>query len=228
MNIRSIIISASLVVGVAAAAAFFAPQLATAFPLLRHWDMPSAGETTDVNEAGAGGLIGTGGPRHYGVQCAHCHINGEGLITLTFDASPPWTQSGNDLLYVPGQKYDIVVQMGGTHVASDPENQNGFAASFEDAGGMLMGYLESDVPGVNQASCDQAPVNDPGGTTYMVGNCDFITSSLATDATQWQFSWTAPSDGEVTLWYGGVDGDWLAENSTNDDVVQGSITLLPE
>ena len=220
-------ITLSLCAAVAATIAVAMPEPARAFALLRHWDQDAHGEPPE-NEAGAGGLIGTGGPRDFGVQCAHCHIDGAGLIDLTFAAQPSFGMAGNDWTYQPGQRYDIVVTMTGTHRVVEMPNQNAIAVSFEDPGGNLMGFAASDSPGVDQSSCPSGPENQPPGTTYMVGGCGVVVSILADDATSWTFSWTAPNDGEVTMWYGGVDGDYYAESSLGDDVVQGSVRILPE
>jgi hypothetical protein len=197
---------------------------ALAFPTPNHYEGTAHGTL-----AGGGGLYGTGGPMHLGVQCAHCHIEADGLISLDIQPSPAFTQSGNDWLYAPGQRYDFVVTLVGEHKGSGPtKNQNGIGFSFEDDGGLRMGLLASDAPGVDQANCPTTVPMTPTSTTYMVGSCDAVVSSLSSDVDQWMFSWTAPpaGSGALTMWYGAVDGDQAAEDSLGDDVIQGSMRLL--
>ena len=61
-----------------------APSAAAAYPRLDFWHLASSGETDqNQNRAGADGIYGTGGPFEFGIQCAHCHIASEGLISGT-------------------------------------------------------------------------------------------------------------------------------------------------
>lgn len=222
-----------LYLGVTALGLGFAalPSPATAFPRLDFWHMPASGETNQKqNRAGAEGIYGTGGPFEYGIQCAHCHIDADGQIDLQFDVQPAFGQSGNDQTYVPGQRYDITVTMTGEHkgLSGMGGNVNGFSASFEDPGGAVMGTLYSDTPNNSSNNCpSQAPSNVPSGTTYVYGDCHAILFSGGDDVTQWVFQWEAPAAGagDVTMWYGGVDGDTGGHNSLDDDVVQGSVLL---
>jgi hypothetical protein len=109
-------------------------------------------------------------------------------------------------------------------------NLNGFSASFESPDAKIMGTLTSDVPGNSSSNCPaNAPDTDPSsGTTFVYGDCHGILFLPRKNNTQWKFSWTAPAagKGQVTIYWGAVDGDTAGDSSLNDDVAQGSIALL--
>jgi hypothetical protein len=202
-------------------------EVAEAFPTLAYWHLPASGPAGQ-NRAGAEGIYGTGGPRDYGIQCAHCHIGAEGLIDLDFQVSPPFSQNGNQTYYQPGTVYDIVVTLTGEHLSNPMgKSLNGMAVSFEDPGGNTFGVLHDDN-GHSSSSCPPAaPTTKPVGTTYVEGDCHGILFVDHENNATWQFQWVAPAagSGQVTMWYGAVDGNQVAESSLEDDVVQGSLVL---
>jgi hypothetical protein len=201
---------------------------AEAFPFMNSWHMSSAGETNNnQNRAGAEGIYGTGGPGEYNIQCAHCHVDAEGLITAQIVASPAFGTSGNDSSYAPGQAYDITVTMMGEHKMT-MSNLNGFVATFEDASGQVMGSLNDDN-GNSSTNCPaQEPAMNPPNTTFMYGDCHGILFVPNEDVTTWQFQWVAPAAGagDVTMWWGMTDGDTAGESSLDDDTIQGNIPLI--
>ncbi|MEQ9320548.1 MAG: hypothetical protein RIF41_15380 [Polyangiaceae bacterium] len=228
---RFLVVGAALTT--AALLAVLAPRSATAFPTLHYWHLAASGETDqNQNRAGAEGLYGSGGPHDYGIRCADCHIETEGLIDLTIDVSPPFSQAGNDMAYSPGQTYVFTVTMTGEHKQPPNPNgqdRNGFVATFEDDGGNVMGNLISDTPNNSSMNCPaSSPSNTPSGTTFVYGDCHGILGNEAFELDQWIFSWQAPGagSGDVTMWYGAVDGDTGGDSSLHDDVVQGSIFLI--
>lgn len=224
-------IAATLVVVINAGATLISPPPAKAFSHLFFWHQASAGPSTNSqNRAGGGGIYGTGGPFEFGIRCADCHIQPEGLVTLDISVSPPFQMVGNDEAYLPNTAYDFTVTMLGEHkfppnVAC---NTNIFAATFEDAGGNIMGALQSDSPNNSSANCPaNAPSTKPSGSTFVYGDCHGILG-IDKNIDQWTFRWTSPGPGagDVTMWYGAVDGDRCSESSLGDDVVQGSRFLV--
>jgi len=233
MKLEKRIFAASTVVATAALFAVLSPRPATAFPTLHYWHLASSGETNqNQNRAGANGLYGSGGPHDYGIRCADCHVETEGLIDLTIDVSPPLSQSGNDMAYSPGQTYVFTVTLEGEHKQPPNPNgmdHNGFVATFEDAGGNVMGDLVSDTPNNSSMNCPaNSPGSTPSGTTYVYGDCHGIIGNEMAELDQWTFSWQAPGagSGDVTMWYGAVDGNTAGSSSLDDDVVQGSMFLV--
>lgn len=215
---------------------------AFAFPFLNSWHTPAAtpSGTATQARAGAGGIYGTGSSRDFGISCAHCHIKAPGKIDVTITPTPAWNMKNGMPAYVPGAKYDITVTMipgaGGELKGSVATNNlNGFAATFEDASGNAVGMLTTDTnPVITSQNCTAtAPATNPMvGTTYLYGtagacyNIVFIPRPGPT--TVWKFSWTAPAagKGQVTMFYGVVDGDADGSNSQNDDVKQGTLKVL--
>ena len=232
MNTSQRLLVLAAVVGLSAIAALFTPAPAKAFPTLHYWHLASSGETNmKQNRAGAEGLYGSGGPHDYGIRCADCHVQTEGLITLDISVSPPFQAMGNDEAYVPGTTYVFTVSLMGEHKQA-PNNQtdrNGFVATFEDAGGNIMGSLISDSPNNSSSNCPTAsPGNTPSGTTYVYGDCHGILGNETAELDQWTFSWQAPGAGagDVTMWFGAVDGNTGGDSSLDDDVVHGSKFLI--
>jgi hypothetical protein len=197
------------------------------------WHMPADG--TGPNRAGAAAIYGTGGKSDWGITCAHCHSGAKGLIGATFVASPSWQKVNNVDAYKPGQKYDITVTLTNEQKVPSarwPHTQNGFAATFEDANGKPKGTLQSDVLGNSSASCPPtAPMPIPAaGTTYVYGDCHGILFLQRDDNKVWKFSWTAPpmGAGDITVYYGVVDGDSPGKGgSKDDDVLVRNFKLVP-
>lgn len=204
---------------------------AQAFPAVQYWHMPASGPA-GVNRAGAEGIYGTGGRSDYGIQCAHCHIGAAGMIDVQVTAMPPFATQGNDQTYSPGQLYDIQVTLLNEHlwINMPMGNNNGFAATFEDPGGVIMGALFDDAGNTSTNCPAAAPVPPPVSTTYVWGDCHGVVynhADMVFNVTAWSFQWQAPAvgAGEVTMWYGVVDGDGK-ETGLDDDVKQGNMRLL--
>jgi hypothetical protein len=226
-------LSVAAVLCLSAMAAMFAPKPATAFPAMHYWHLAASGETNNnQNRAGADGLYGSGGPHDFGIQCVDCHIDAPGNVDLAFDFAPTLGTSGNDATYSPGQTYVVTVTMTGESL-TNPNNPNMdtnlFVATFEDDGGNVMGSLTSDTPNNSSMNCPPTwPSGVPNGTTFVYGDCHGILAVQGTKLTQWTFSWQAPGAGagNVTMWYGGVDGDTSGDSSQHDDTVQGSLFMI--
>ncbi len=108
-------------------------------------------------------------------------------------------------------------------------NLNGIAATFENQAGKVAGVLTSDA-GASSSNCvANYPAQNPAGkTTYIYGDCHGIIYVPVPNATAWNFSWTAPAAGagQVTMFYGVVDGDANGKSSLDDDVKMGTVKLL--
>src|SRR6478752_3103804 len=104
--------------------------------------------------------------------------------------------------------------------------------SIEDTGGKVRGALTSDTPGNTSTNCPNTyPTPDPPApaTTYVYGDCHGILSIQRNNGpTTWKFKWTAPQAGfgQLTMYYGAVDGDSNDGTSLNDDVKVGTIKIV--
>lgn len=222
-NVMASMISASVVLSAAAA---------VAFPFGKSWHDPAHGSQSNGGRAGAGGIYGMGSASDFFITCANCHTNGKGLIGATITPTPAWQKVNNQDAYKPGQAYSIKIDMTGEHLGLNQgnDNLNGFAATFEDQGGKVKGTLASDTsPAVSSASCPAAyPAQDPAsGTTYVYGDCHGVIFIPRTNTTSWTFTWTAPAAGagQMTMYYGVVDGDHHGKSSLDDDVKMGTLKL---
>jgi len=206
-----------------------------AFPFLKTWhDASDANNYQDYTRAGGGGIYGTGSTQDWGIKCSHCHIEGEGLIDVSFDVFPSWTDVGGLEGYVPGERYTITVNLLGEHrglTNPDPpnENKNGMVAVIEDASGQTAGIYHTDS-GVSSDNCppDPPPKTEPTlMTTYVYRDCHGVLFTEHNETTSWTFDWEAPAagTGDVTIYWGVVDGDWDAKSSLDDDVKEGTIRL---
>jgi len=219
------------VVSMLAAAFVLSGTAALAFPFGRSWHDPSNGTQTTGGRAGAGGIYGMGSATDYGITCAHCHIGGKGQIGATITPTPAWTKVNNQDGYKPGQMYSIKVNLTGEHLGLNQGNNNlnGMAITFENQGGKVTGLLTADS-GVSSANCQaNYPMANPAGkTTYIYGDCHGIVYVPVPNATSWTFSWTAPAAGagQMTVFYGVVDGDAGGKSSLDDDVKMGTIKLV--
>ncbi|MEZ4401922.1 MAG: hypothetical protein R3B06_17970 [Kofleriaceae bacterium] len=219
----------SILAAVVATSAF--GSAAVAFPFTRSWHEPAAG-AAGTNRAGAGGLYGTGGRTDHGLKCAHCHTGGAGQIGVTIAAQPPFQTVNGDAAYRPAQRYTITVTMTGEHRGSAASNQNGMAATVEDASGRRAGRLVSDA-GQDAAACPTAnpypnAASLPAGrTTFMYGDCHGVLPLPRPGLTAWVFDWVAPGAGagDLTLFLGVVDGDTGGGSSTGDDTVDRALPL---
>jgi len=205
---------------------------AFAFPFGRSWHDRSDGTQTNGGRAGAGGIYGMGSVTDFGITCANCHIKGEGTIGATITPSPAWSSVNGVDAYKPGQKYTITVTMTGEHRGLNQMNNNlnGMAATIEDQGGKVRGILASDTsPPVTSDACPASyPAQNPAaGTTYLYGDCHGVFFIPRTNTTSWTFSWTAPAAGagQLTMFYGVVDGDANGKSSLDDDTKMGTLKL---
>jgi len=214
-------------------AGFVLPAAAAfAFPFGKSWHDKSDGSPKTNGRAGAGGIYGMGSQKDYGITCAHCHIKGQGLISATITPTPAWTKVNGLDAYKPGQKYSITIALVGEHrgLNQGNNNLNGMAATIEDQGGNVKGIFASDtVPPVASDACPSAfPAANPTvGTTYLYGDCHGVIYIPKPNATSWTFSWTAPAagSGQLTMFYGVVDGDAGGKSSLDDDTKIGTLKL---
>ncbi len=225
---------ARYVLGIACGAALAAAFLldlpaAVAFPFETSWHLPADG-VAGTNRAGAGGIYGLGSPSDFGIRCDHCHVKSEAAFQVEITATPDFITSGNDMLYVPGQTYDIQVAMiGETKLNGGMPQLNGFAGSFESAAGTALGTLVADNGRSDNCPPDApAKVDGPTNRTMVYGDCHGVIYEPQDGDTFWTFQWIAPSAGagDLTFWYGVTDGDTPANSSLDDDTVQGRIDLL--
>jgi hypothetical protein len=156
-------------------------------------------------------------------------VNGAGQIDATVTPAPAWLTVNNQPAYAPGQTYNITLTLTGEHLGLNQgtNNLNGFSFTVEDAGGNVSGVLGTDN-GVSSTNCPQAyPAQDPAGSTYVYGDCHGVLFVPHKNVTTWSFSWTAPpaGAGELTIFYGVVDGDTGGDSSLKDDVKMGTIRL---
>jgi hypothetical protein len=194
------------------------------------WDGPGLWYA-DADDAtpGGGGILGTGGAHDHGITCADCHVDRDPeVIDLRFQFSPAMGTVGPDLVYTPGRRYRVDVQLLnatlGPPCGPYMDNRDLFAASFETMAGSPAGVLESDS-GQSTSNCPVTyPDPAPPGTTGLAKDCAVIFALGTPNLTQWTFYWTAPSSGAVELFYGGVDGD-CDMMSMGDAVVTGTRVL---
>jgi len=203
-----------------------------AFPKLKYYEQPATGNDQPGGiRAGGGGLYGTGCAQDWGVKCSHCHINDnlqQGMITALIDVYPPFVDVNGEEGYVPGERYTFTFDLAGEHLIN-AENVNGIAVAIEDASGATAGDYFADS-GVDSIGCMSAPPadNDPTlMTTYVYGRCHAVLGTGKANAVSWTFDWQAPAagGGELTLFYGIVDGDSAGDASLGDDVVEGTRKL---
>ncbi len=193
------------------------------------WYNPANGKVAQPYNVmpGGGGIIGTGGAGDHAVTCAHCHIKGDasyGTIRVSFN--PPFGTT-----YMPNKQYTVTLNLVGEHLGLSGCGQyvlgniNEFAATFETDSGKVAGAMQADYG--STASC---PTTPPPmgftGATMMYGDCHAIIAATVKDKTSWTFKWTAPPPGagNVTFFYGVVDGDCMMD-SLKDDVKVGSVTM---
>lgn len=223
-NVIASMISASLVLSA---------TVAIAFPFGKSWHDPANGSPSNGGRAGAGGIYGMGSARDHFITCANCHINGKGTIGAKITPTPAWQKVNNQDAYKPGQSYTIKIDLTGEHAGLNQmnDNLNGFAATFEDQGGSVKGTFTSDTsPAVSSANCPaNYPAQNPAsGTTYVYGDCHGVIFIPRPNVTSWTFNWTAPAAGagQLTLYYGVVDGDHNGKSSLDDDVKMGTVKLV--
>jgi hypothetical protein len=216
-------------------AASMSSLVVRAFPQSGEWHWAA-----DAQRPGAGDIFANGSTQDWGITCAHCHTNDkqqQGHIDFTITPSPAWQKVGGVDAYVPGTKYSMTATMSkaGTMVPSDNlggvgnnKNVNGFTLTAEDVNGNPKGVFRSDaVPGNCPANPPSPDATIMGFTTYTYGNCTTIVSLDEPVAIlQWNFTWQAPTagSGDVTLYYGAVDGD-KSKTSFGDDVKIGNVKL---
>lgn len=222
------------------AAAIGAPFLflaagAMAFPFGYSWMQPAdsnnpAGSDNVQGRAGGGGIWGTGSKMDKGIKCSHCHVDPTNMIDVQVDFSPPL--SGGK--YVPNTDYAITLTLlNEQHVptASIAHTLNGFALTFETAGGTRAGVLKSDIVGVDSNTCPQAfpNPNPTNGTSYVYGNCNAIIYVPKNDSTVWNMGWRSPAagTGSINMFYSVVDGDHPDKSSLDDDTKEG-LLVIPE
>ena len=206
--------------------------LMIAFPsFARAWD--GDGMWTDPASAaqpGGAGNFGTGGALDKGIQCAHCHIGAQGLISADFAFAPSLGGTPSAPTYTAGQTYQVTVRLIGEHLGLSGCDQyashvNNFAASFEDGSGRSAGVLVGDS-GMRSDNCPSVVPMNITGTTVTAGDCHAIFSHSAENLTRWTFSWVAPraGAGTITMFYGVVDGN-CDMMSMKDDVKVGTLRM---
>ncbi len=217
---------------IALASVLLPAAAALAFPFGKSWHDKADGTQANGGRAGAGGIYGMGSATDHGITCAHCHIGAQGQIGVTIVPTPAWQVINNAPGYKPGQQYSVTITMTGEHKGLNQgnDNLNGMAATFEDVGGKVKGILGSDAdPTATSASCKpNYPAQNPAtGTTYTYGDCHGMIFIPRPNATQWTFTWTAPpaGAGQLTMFYGVVDGDHDGKSSLDDDVKMGTLKL---
>jgi hypothetical protein len=206
---------------------------AWAFPFGKSWHDPADGTPANGGRAGAGGIYGTGGVGDHGITCANCHIGGKGLIGASIVPTPAWQKVNGLDAYKPGQTYSVTVTMTGEHAGLNQgaNNLNGMALAFEDQSGKAKGVLISDAdPTATSTTCKaKYPAANPAtGTTYLYGDCHGVIFIPRPNTTSWTFSWKAPAagTGQLTAFYGVVDGDADGKSSLDDDVKMGTVKLV--
>lgn len=195
------------------------------------WDGPDLwyGAAT-ADSPGGGGILGTGGAHDYGVKCSHCHVERVTTnLAFALEFSPALIGTPNDQTYAPGQRYTITARMTNATLGvtcPDPygKNVDNFAAAFEDDNGAAVGVLESDTGAISTACPQTVPMPDDPGTTAITKDCKVIFSKGGENVQVYTFYWTAPSAGNVTIFWGATDGDCLMM-SMDDAVVEGSTRL---
>lgn len=223
-NMTASMISASLVLSA---------TVAVAFPFGKSWHDPAHGTQSTGGRAGAGGIYGMGSATDFFITCANCHTQGQGTIGATVTPTPAWTKVNNQDAYKPGQAYTIKIDLTGEHkgLNQNMDNLNGVAVTVEDQGGKVRGTFASDTsPQVTSANCPaNYPAQNPAsGTTYVYGDCHGVIFIPRPNATSWTFTWTAPAagNGQLTMYYGVVDGDHNGKSSLDDDVKMGTVKLV--
>jgi hypothetical protein len=199
--------------------------------LARAWDGDDMWTSNaEGMQPGGAGNFGTGGARDKGIQCAHCHVQAEGLISGDFAFSPALGGTPSAPTYVPGTTYQVTVRLIGEHLGLSGCGQylshvNNFAAAFENGSGQTMGVLIGDS-GMRSDNCQAVVPMGTTGTTVTAGDCHAIFSHSAENLTRWTFSWVAPSGGSgaITMYYGLVDGN-CDMMSMKDDVKVGTLRL---
>lgn len=218
----------SIVILLTTAIMLLLPASALAWDANQYWWDPAQGAPGQPYAVlpGAGGIIATGGATDHNITCADCHVKSAGQIdaTFAFDGMPLTA-------YSPGHTYRVTAQLLYEHLGLSgcgqyvTGNVNNFGAAFEDGQGNVAGMLASDG-NTTGASCQASMPQQVTGSTVVYGDCHAITSTSTKDLTQWTFSWTAPAQGtgDVTLYYGMVDGNCMMD-SLNDDVKVGNVKL---
>jgi hypothetical protein len=207
------------------------PARALAWDANAYWYEPANGGQPPAGSQsavlpGAGGILATGGASDHNITCADCHLKAAGAIDSSF------LFDGKSLTaYSPGHTYRVTARLLYEHLGLSGcgpyvnGNVNNFGATFEDAGGNVVGGLASDG-NTAAASCSSRLPTTVTGTTLTYGDCHAITSTSTKDLAQWSFSWTAPAagTGTVTLYYGMVDGNCMMD-SLGDDVKVANLKL---
>ncbi|HRI66330.1 MAG TPA: hypothetical protein PK156_18910 [Polyangium sp.] len=223
-----------LVLGLVVAASMNT-DVVRAFPQSGEWHWAA-----DAQRPGAGDIFANGSAQDWGITCAHCHINDkqqQGHIDFAIVPSPAWQKVNGADAYKPGTTYTMtaVMSKAGTTTPSDNlgaagnnNNINGFTLTAEDVNGNPMGTFRGDaVPGMCPANAPMPDAFAMGFTTYAYGNCNRVVSlDLPAVILQWSFTWQAPAagSGDVTLYYGAVDGDG-SKTLFGDDVKLGTVKL---
>lgn len=195
------------------------------FPFLKSWHEPS-----DQVRAGGGDIYGTGSAQDWGILCSHCHIDGAGKVDAKLDFAPAFKTVNGQKAYVPGTKYKVTVNMLNEHLGLNQgaDNLNGAVVAIENQAGKTAGVYISDN-NVRSDKCPSAsPAKDPPGSTYVYGDCHGVLFVPHPNITTWTFDWIAPakSSGDLTLFYGVVDGDANGLSSLDDDVKEGKLKLV--
>jgi hypothetical protein len=209
-------------------ASLFVARTASAWDAPELWYDPAQGAKAtpyDVSPGG-GGILGTGGQTDFGITCASCHTSGaQNYGSISVDFAPAFNGQ-----YVPGTTYTITATLKGEHLGvsgCDPnmDNRNQIVVTFEDDMGKVAGVMAGDYG--SSASCPSTPPPQGfTGSTLLWKDCHAIIANTQKNVTSWTFKWTAPAQGagNVTMYYGAVDGD-CSMSSMGDDVKAGTMKL---
>ena len=170
----------------------------------------------DASEGGGGGVLYTDSPRYDGFDCAACHLDSPGKITLAPGTDPVSLLTQRE--YEPGAVYEFTVALQGeTKGLGTKGNYNAVALEVLDADGEHVG-------GFFGYDADAMITLAGGGALFSRGT---------RDQTTWTFSWQAPEAGAgyLDFYLVAVDGDGAgdfeatASDPLNDDVVAGGFRV---
>jgi hypothetical protein len=178
-------------------------------------------EIESFSRSGQGGGEGnffTGSPRFKGYDCAICHTNTEGRISIALEVNRPELLQGQ---YKANTGYSIIVKLVGEHRGLESAfNPNTFMLEIITDQGESVGDF---LPG-------------PAPTELIDEGRIIAAEGFGEGETEWSFTWFSPRDpvGPLTLHIAMLDGDGAGEpelrfiDPLNDDVATMTLRLCPE